>query len=671
MQGSRQRHGSDSRHALVCGRFEILGPPHRDGGIEWCDALDTIEQRRVVLKSTSVVGPEAGPERSRLVHEFALLSTASHPSIPRALDFIAADSGRSHVSLQDNEGFVQLLRWAESGPSLDEFIPWFDSLLSALEYLHGLGLVHTDLGPSTVLVSDQGSGRPTPSIRLTGFHRSQWYATASAAPRKRRGFFLPSENAQSSALGPRVDLYSAAALAACVLRGVGEGDAKDLRSPDVLLSDGGDRIPEPLNAVLRRMTASDESLRPSSVHDVRRQLDDTPFRGLGSGPLTVRTGRECGVVPRAALTSLVSAGCSEASIRGAHMVVVVGAAGSGKTTLAKQLRVESLIRGYEYSLCTQAVGRSGTTCLSDAFRLESMRIASHGDAPASAGSPDSAPHKCRGSAPSAGAGSTAPSRVVCFADNIDRLADDDLDSLLEMARAATHAPDSVLIVATCREVPVGLLHGEAVRLRGEVQSTGGAGSSELAVDVRPLSMFTLDEAERFIAEMTCARPTAGLASWILRRSGGHPLFAQELVRYLAKQDCLLRTPDGLDMVAGGGADLGVPHSLSAALEDRLRTLSDDEMRLAGVVSLGPGVTPEVVSGVMSLTDENAGRVLGRLTEAGLLGAATAGGDITFTHGLLRDAVYDRLPGARRQSLHRSVAEMWEETPRGECAPSHR
>ena len=148
------------------------------------------------------------------------------------------------------------------------------------------------------------------------------------------------------------------------------------------------------------------------------------------------------------------------------------------------------------------------------------------------------------------------------------------------------------------------------------------------------------------------RPGRHLAA-VMGQAGGNPMYARELA------DSLVR--DGQVTVAGGVAELTavpapvrVPVSLDAAIGRRLAGLAPDAVRVlrwAAVLGAEFSVTDlEVVSGqpVGDLME-----MISTALRAGVL--AEAGTRLEFRHGLIRQALYEGLPAARRTAMHIEAA----------------
>jgi len=211
-------------------RFEPIGRIVVEEGIGSCEARDAHAGRDVLLK----FGP-GGPvseshAHSGILHEYRVLSHFAHPSITRVLDLVLEPSYHC-LCLESGKGYSELPKWIDGGWSVETFRVWLDSLLSVLEHIHGMGLVHCNLTPRTVTVPIGFASQQASALRVTGFHRSKWSSEIVLPHLSPSAFFFPSSESLQIP-GPSLDLFSVGALAAHVLSGNSDTEADD--GPDAL-----------------------------------------------------------------------------------------------------------------------------------------------------------------------------------------------------------------------------------------------------------------------------------------------------------------------------------------------------------------------------------------------------------------------------------------------------
>jgi class 3 adenylate cyclase/tetratricopeptide (TPR) repeat protein len=178
-------------------------------------------------------------------------------------------------------------------------------------------------------------------------------------------------------------------------------------------------------------------------------------------------------------------------------------------------------------------------------------------------------------------------------------------------------------------------------------SWGGGRRNATTISLDPLSGR---EAEDLVRSLFAGQEGGTeLAQQVAERSGGNPLFAEEMVNRLREEE------------DGGTGEL--PDSVHAVLAARLDALGPDERRLLQAASIvGQSFWDRVVG-------ELAGGVavdgpLAALVEKDLLTASTASRvagerEFAFKHALIRDVAYETLPRAVRARQHFELAGLIE------------
>jgi DNA-binding SARP family transcriptional activator/tetratricopeptide (TPR) repeat protein len=144
-----------------------------------------------------------------------------------------------------------------------------------------------------------------------------------------------------------------------------------------------------------------------------------------------------------------------------------------------------------------------------------------------------------------------------------------------------------------------------------------------------------------------------LADEIAERAGGNPLFAHELVHTMIDEG-RARFADGRWQRRASAA-VPVPDAVQDLLARRLQRLSgaaQDQLNVAATSARE--IDFGTLRHITGLSDREALDALDECLGAFILRESAAG--YGFRHDLLREAVYSRLTAARRQHLHRLVAE---------------
>ncbi len=153
---------------------------------------------------------------------------------------------------------------------------------------------------------------------------------------------------------------------------------------------------------------------------------------------------------------------------------------------------------------------------------------------------------------------------------------------------------------------------------------------------------------------------------IMRKTEGNPYFVEEVVRSLADQGAVLRTPNGLEWNSGAEiADISVPDSLRALLMarmDRLDAEAKATLQLASVIgrTFYHKVLERISDSTLALD-----RQLSNLERVELIKEQMRQPELgyIFKHELARDAAYGTILLRRRRTLHRQVAEAMQEVLR--------
>jgi tetratricopeptide (TPR) repeat protein len=188
---------------------------------------------------------------------------------------------------------------------------------------------------------------------------------------------------------------------------------------------------------------------------------------------------------------------------------------------------------------------------------------------------------------------------------------------------------------------------------------GGSAAAEplarLAGRARHLTLGGLGEGDvaELLALTTGRPPGAELAQAVHRRTGGNPLFVREVARLLAASD-RPAIPEGVREVLRRRLD-GLPAGCA------------EHLQVAAV--LGQEFRLDLLGATSGRDTEAQLALLDHAVEARLVEPApgTVAG-YRFTHALLREVLYERLPAARRVALHRRAGKAIEERFAGDLEP---
>lgn len=172
-----------------------------------------------------------------------------------------------------------------------------------------------------------------------------------------------------------------------------------------------------------------------------------------------------------------------------------------------------------------------------------------------------------------------------------------------------------------------------------------AGQTRLLLEALPLT-----QARALVGALLGDDADEGLQAFVAGRSGGNPLFVEEILRSLIADGRLARDPAGGWRGATAFEQADVPATLHGLLLSRIDRLDAPARQLLQVAAaLGAEFDAALLRGVEAAAE----RPLEALVQADLLQPA---GDARwrFTHALLHEVVYQNLLLARRSELHRRI-----------------
>jgi DNA-binding CsgD family transcriptional regulator/tetratricopeptide (TPR) repeat protein len=151
-----------------------------------------------------------------------------------------------------------------------------------------------------------------------------------------------------------------------------------------------------------------------------------------------------------------------------------------------------------------------------------------------------------------------------------------------------------------------------------------------------------------VAELAGGKPDCNLLR-LADGAAGNPLYLTELVDALARSSSLTVTEAGIAVLASGP----VPSSLAAAITDRLGFVTGpvrEVLRAAALLGMDFAIPDLAI-----VLGRNVPDLVHAVDEACAVGVlAEAGGRLGFRHPLIREALYDEMPGPVRAAWHRDA-----------------
>ena len=170
--------------------------------------------------------------------------------------------------------------------------------------------------------------------------------------------------------------------------------------------------------------------------------------------------------------------------------------------------------------------------------------------------------------------------------------------------------------------------------------------------VTTIALEPLSSAETtllFQDNVGASKVRGGMLDTLLERSGGNPLFAEELARHLGSHVDVGETSDGTDHT------ISVPETLEGLLLQRVDALSPEPRRLLQAAAVaGRRFRTDLVGRVANI--DLAAETLDELERQNLVLPDFAAGRMTyrFKHALVHDAVYGSLLRSDQRALHVAI-----------------
>src|SRR5690606_11811045 len=199
---------------ILAGRYRVDEVIGQGGMARVHRGYDLTLGREVAIK---ILDPELARDtafRTRFRLEAQAASRMSHPSIVRVFD--AGDPATDSASGAGSEPYIvmelvhgTLLKdiIAEGPVSVDDALRYADGILEALEYSHRAGVVHRDIKPGNVMITERG----TVKVMDFGIARAVSDSSSTVAETTQiigtAAYFSP-EQAKGESVDARADLYS-------------------------------------------------------------------------------------------------------------------------------------------------------------------------------------------------------------------------------------------------------------------------------------------------------------------------------------------------------------------------------------------------------------------------------------------------------------------------------
>ncbi len=227
----------------------------------------------------------------------------------------------------------------------------------------------------------------------------------------------------------------------------------------------------------------------------------------------------------------------------------------------------------------------------------------------------------------------------------DRLSLDLFDHVaFTVSDTATREPVPLVIVGTYRQLPA---EERLSRLTARLQR------EEVC---RSITLAGLNELEthELIGGLGVARPSHQLTVTVSDATRGNPLFIQEVVHHLVRQD-ELQEQGGYVVTATAASELRLPEQVTSAIVSRAEGVSESCRKVLTLASLlGDSFSFQTLAIVSGMSEDDLLNLLEEGMRHRLL--RSEGPAFQFAHPLVRHVFYHEPSAPRRQRLHKQIAD---------------
>jgi len=259
--------------AIQSERYEILENLGRGATCRVDRAMDTVIGRPVAVKSF-LQGFGKNSEQ-QFLQEAQTIGRLSHPCIAQLYDVGHDASGTPFLVMEFISGSTLEQKLAHGPIPFAQAAVWIADLASALAYAHRCGVIHGDVKPSNIRITENGK------VKLVDFGVARFAAQVTRSDRVLgTPAYLSPEQIQGQKQDGRSDLFSLGIVLYEMITGVrpfagdslGEVCAQILTGEPVAPSERNSALPTAFDRILRRCLAKDPEQRYQSGNDLGRAL---------------------------------------------------------------------------------------------------------------------------------------------------------------------------------------------------------------------------------------------------------------------------------------------------------------------------------------------------------------------------------------------------------------
>jgi eukaryotic-like serine/threonine-protein kinase len=304
--------------AMQLGQYTLAGKLGEGGNGVVYRANHALLRRPTAIK---VLMPEKIDRDTldRFEREVQLMSQLTHPNTVAVFDYGRSPEGFFYYVMEyldgiDLENLVTLF-----GPQpADRVVPILIQVCGALAEAHGRGLIHRDVKPANIILSERGG---VPDIaKVLDFGLVKELATDGGVSTRgvmgTPAYISPETVTDPDRVGPQSDLYALGAVGYYLLTGKRLFDGKT--TVDVCVQhvtaeparvSSHVAVPEALDAIIFACLAKNPADRPASARDLAKRLQEVPIADAWSEAIAVQWWvefRATGGVPREVVAKTIT-----------------------------------------------------------------------------------------------------------------------------------------------------------------------------------------------------------------------------------------------------------------------------------------------------------------------------------------------------------------------------